>query len=334
MLGATDILGNPVSLISNLGRGVEELYSEPFQGLLTGDISQAASGLGRGVKGLVGKTAFGVGNSVAKLTGTWYVGLRGFSGRQVSESQLDNPHSIGSGVSNGAKGLGSEIVKGVAGVYTVPRQTIKDSGLGCTQVTKGTLQGVFGMVSSPITGLLKMLYSLSTGVKNQTHETRSLSRFRFPRYFNEREVMESYDPVLSHAQAALTQSSSGQWSQEVILFALDISCFTDAQERRYKDRIVLCTDKRVLYVQALSKIKLNILLRELTFPEAVGGTLVFHSTERKQPYEVHTGKDIKNQLFEARLREVVKRRSEKQKMKNSPIAQAVMPTLVKSDNRI
>lgn len=30
ILGATDIVGNPVGLISNLGRGVEELYSEPF----------------------------------------------------------------------------------------------------------------------------------------------------------------------------------------------------------------------------------------------------------------------------------------------------------------
>jgi vacuolar protein sorting-associated protein 13A/C len=110
ILGATDIVGNPVGLISNLGRGVEELYSEPFQGVLSGNMSNAAKGLGRGVVGFTKKTAFGVSNSVSKMTGTWYVGLRGFSGRQVSESNLDNPHSITSGLGNGAKSLGKELV--------------------------------------------------------------------------------------------------------------------------------------------------------------------------------------------------------------------------------
>jgi len=50
-LGATDIVGNPVGLINNLGRGVEELYSEPFKGALTGQISGVARGVGKGVKG-------------------------------------------------------------------------------------------------------------------------------------------------------------------------------------------------------------------------------------------------------------------------------------------
>lgn len=51
VLGATDIVGNPVGLINNLGRGVEELYSEPFKGALTGQISGVARGVGKGVKG-------------------------------------------------------------------------------------------------------------------------------------------------------------------------------------------------------------------------------------------------------------------------------------------
>ena len=119
-MGATDIIGNPVGLISNLGRGVEELYSEPFKGVLSGDMSQAARGLGRGVKGFGKKAAFGIGGSLSRMSGTWYVGLREFSGRQISESNLDNPHSVGSGLANGAKGLGKEIISGAAGIVTVP----------------------------------------------------------------------------------------------------------------------------------------------------------------------------------------------------------------------
>jgi hypothetical protein len=93
-----------------LGRGVEELYSEPFQGVLSGDMSRAALGLGRGVIGFGKNAAFGIGGSVSRMTGTWYVGLRGLSGRQVSESNLDDPHSIGSGLKNGTVGLVKEIV--------------------------------------------------------------------------------------------------------------------------------------------------------------------------------------------------------------------------------
>ena len=70
-----------MGLISNLGRGVEELYSEPFEGVLSGDMSKAALGLGRGVIGFGKKAAFGIGGSISRMTSTWYVGLRGFSGR-------------------------------------------------------------------------------------------------------------------------------------------------------------------------------------------------------------------------------------------------------------
>jgi len=107
-----------------------------------------------------------------------------------------------------------------------------------------------GFALSPVTGLLKMVYSFSTGIKNQSGDMRPASRFRFPRYFNDLEVMQSYDPVLSLAQASLQQASGNKysWFKEVIMFALDISSFTDAKEERFKDRVILVTDKRLLYV--------------------------------------------------------------------------------------
>ena len=166
VLGSTDIVGNPVGLISNLGRGVEELYSEPFQGALTGNISQAARGIGKGIFGFATKSAYGISNSVSKLTGTWYMGIRGLSGRQISESNLDNPTTVPRGMWYGTKGMGMEVANGVLGIVTVPRARVKESGLGCLQITKGGLQGAFGLISSPFTGALKLIHSMSTGVKN------------------------------------------------------------------------------------------------------------------------------------------------------------------------
>lgn len=80
MLGSTDILGNPAGLVNNLGRGVAELYSEPLEGILEGDAGQAVKGVARGVKGLVSHSAFGVSNSVSRMSGTLYLGLKHLSG--------------------------------------------------------------------------------------------------------------------------------------------------------------------------------------------------------------------------------------------------------------
>ena len=110
-----------------------------------------------------------------------------------------------------------------------------------------------------------MVYSFSTGIKNQSGEIVPATRFRFPRYFNDMEVMEPYDPVLSHAQSALYQScgEESSWYKEIILFALDISGFTDEDEKRFKDRVIFVTDKRFLFIQAFSKVKLNLLLKSI-----------------------------------------------------------------------
>ena len=166
-------------------------------------MSRAALGLGRGVIGFGKNAALAIGSSVSRLSGTWYVGLRGFSGRQVSESNLDDPHSVGSGLYNGTKSLGLELVQGTTGIVKVPQKTIRDSGKTFNSCVKGTCKGLIGFGMSPFTGLLKMVYSFSTGVKNQSGDIIPANRFRFPRYFNDMNVMEPYDPVLSHAQASL-----------------------------------------------------------------------------------------------------------------------------------
>ncbi len=80
----------------------------------------AAKGFGKGIKSLASNTTVGISNSLSKLSGTWYMSLRNLSGRTISESNLDNPHSIPSGMMFGAKGFAKEIGYGTAGLVTVP----------------------------------------------------------------------------------------------------------------------------------------------------------------------------------------------------------------------
>ena len=151
---------------------------------------------------------------------------------------------------------------------------------------------------------------------------RPATRFRFPRYFNDVEVMEPYDPVLSHASASLQQASGSKnsWYKEIILFAMDVSCFTDAKEQRFKDRVILVTDKRVLFVQAFSKIKLNLLLRTLSEVDCSPNQLIFRTNDngKIKDFSVVSGKSLDtNMLFCEQLRKVLANRWKNKKISAS-----------------
>ena len=50
--------------------------------------------MGKGITGLVANSTIGISNSVSKISGTLYLGLKGMSGMYESESNLENPPTI------------------------------------------------------------------------------------------------------------------------------------------------------------------------------------------------------------------------------------------------
>ncbi|TNV88198.1 hypothetical protein FGO68_gene7808 [Halteria grandinella] len=335
ILGATDIVGNPVGLISNLGRGVEELYSEPFQGVLAGDMSRAARGLGKGLIGFTKKSAYGVSNSVSKLTGTWYMGIKGLSGRQVTESNLDQPEDIGSGLLKGGKGFGVEVYKGITGVVEVPRDRVKEQGVSCLPITKGTFQGLFGLVSAPFTGALKLIHSVSTGIQNTTGNERPLKRFRHPRYFDDREIMREYDRVFAHAYTALQQVFDGLFKNELILFAFDISSFRDTKQLHFRDLVIICTDRRLILAQNFKKAKIHLKLKEIesvTMTKQDLNKVTIHARDGKD-YQIVTNRPKTNSQFVQTVKVVITQAHQIQ-MKPSPTSVLGGGGQVNTENRM
>ena len=76
---------------------------------------------------------------------------------------------------------------------------------------------------TPITGVLRMTNQASTGIMNATGDEQGLRRVRYPRFFDEREIMLAYEKVFSHAYTALQSIMDGTVKNEVILFAFDVS---------------------------------------------------------------------------------------------------------------
>ena len=83
---------------------------------------------------------------------------------------------------------------------------------------------MFGLVSAPFNAAFKLVYSVSTGVKNHAKGRQVVAkRLRFPRYIDEREVMRPYQPEFSHAFNAIRIVLEGQYKNEAILSAYDVS---------------------------------------------------------------------------------------------------------------
>ena len=76
VIGSADFIGNPVGLFTNISAGVQDVFYEPYQGILVGEgIQELGLGLAKGAKSLVKKTVFSVSDSVSKVTGSVSKGI-------------------------------------------------------------------------------------------------------------------------------------------------------------------------------------------------------------------------------------------------------------------
>lgn len=87
LIGSSDLIGNPVGLLENLGTGFFEFFNEPRKGLLKGP-KEFVEGINKGVKSLVTSVVSGGLDSVSKISGSLYGVLKNVSGDQVDKKML------------------------------------------------------------------------------------------------------------------------------------------------------------------------------------------------------------------------------------------------------
>jgi vacuolar protein sorting-associated protein 13A/C len=76
VIGSADFIGNPVGLFTNISAGVQDVFYEPYQGILMGEgIQELGLGLAKGAKSLLKKTIFSVSDSFSKVTGSVSKGI-------------------------------------------------------------------------------------------------------------------------------------------------------------------------------------------------------------------------------------------------------------------
>ena len=263
ILGSSDLIGNPVNLIEKIGNGLYEFVNEPIKGLKQNP-SQFGKGVAKGVGGLINGVVGGTMDSVSKISGSLYSTIHGILGKKrgkMIDEIDDEPENILIGAENGIKGGYNEIKEGVTGLFVYPYKGGKTSGFN--GFIKGLGTGLFGLVVSPLTSVLKITDSLAIGTKNTFgllfNRILKNERFRFPRYIEYAKPLQKYDEDLSAATEYLTKLMN--IDKPVISYFSPFICKNPGCTK--KESFLIVTNDIFLVISNQNEVLLNIKIKEV-----------------------------------------------------------------------
>ena len=269
LLGAIDLIGNPIGLIDKLGSGVFEFFNEPRKGFLKGP-KEFAQGIGKGFKSLVTNVVAGGLNSVSRVTGSLYSLVKNVSGEKINENTFKKPDNIFSGTWEGVKGGVTELAKGATGIFTQPFKGAKNEG--AKGFFKGLGKGLIGAITSPVTAVLKVGTSVTQGLEGTVEtigkgQITQHDRIRFPRYFTPLSVLVPYNEALSEGKLMLDNVEEGKYSSESLLLFESLPMKTGGKDRSMiimtEFHIMLFRDSKIISEKIpISNIKTAKMLQE------------------------------------------------------------------------
>lgn len=186
LIGHSNILGNPIGLLNDLGTGVVDFFYEPAQGMVNGPIS-ATEGLIKGTGSLIKNTVSGTFGTVSKITSGITTGLAALTqdSDYIEERQKNlakhKPSNVVTGVGLGVFSFFKNIGQGITGIVTEPIKGFKKDKM--EGMVKGGLRGLGGLVVKPVAGVFDMVSRSAEGIKNTANFNDSVKyiKQRYPR---------------------------------------------------------------------------------------------------------------------------------------------------------
>jgi vacuolar protein sorting-associated protein 13A/C len=182
-----EILGTPLNLVKSLGTGVKDFFQKPVQGMLKGPLD-GAKGLFIGTKSLVKNTVGGTLNTVSKITSGFSKEIlilahdENYINQRERKNMMHKPKTFVEGIGYGISSMMSGIYYGVTDVVRKPLEGAKKENL--KGFGKGMIQGLGGLISKPVSGVVDFFSKTATGIKNNmTFADEEIFQQRFPRPF-------------------------------------------------------------------------------------------------------------------------------------------------------
>lgn len=228
VVGAVDLIGNPVGLFSNLASGVEDFFYEPYLGLVRSP-EDFARGLGRGTASLLRNSVAGLFGGVSKITSSVSKGLAEATfDRQYKaerhEAQRERPAGTMAGVAAGAttvlKGFGA----GLAGLFQKPAQGARESGaLG---FVKGIGTGIAGVVTKPVIGVLDGTSKIAQGITSSSLGLDAHffpARKRLPRFIQSDGLIKPFEKASAVGSDILRRAGRRAFEEDLFVAMLALS---------------------------------------------------------------------------------------------------------------
>jgi hypothetical protein len=247
LVGSADFLGNPVSLVSNLGTGVRDFFYEPAQGIVKSP-QDFGRGLAKGTASLVKKSTYALFDTASKLTGTVAkVGATltmddDYKRERAARSAVQAKHA-GEGLMYGFRDFGIGLYKGVTGVVLEPiKGAKKDGALG---FVKGVGRGMAGVVLKPVVGAVDIVTRTTEGIKNTTRyfDEKRKAPIRPPRYISSDKLISVYDLEKSLGQQILRTVDKPKLRREAYVFHMFLK-----DKSGKDDDIVLATRLGIIFI--------------------------------------------------------------------------------------
>ena len=153
VLGALEVIGNPIGLLGNVRDGVSDVFTE-----------SGVKGVGSLGRNLVFGTA-GIAKGITSGLGTGFARLS-FDNEYVRvrrAGKARKPKNVGEGALDGVIALGGGLLEGITGIVTKPFEGAQQEGTG--GFFKGIGIGLVGVVAKPVTGVLDFVSSTTEGLQ-------------------------------------------------------------------------------------------------------------------------------------------------------------------------
>jgi len=209
IFGSLEVLGNPVNVGSERGRGVKSFFYEPAQGALVSP-EAFATGMATGSMSLIKHSVAGLGTAVGAISNSAGKAAAALSmdpdfvARNVQVNQSD-PEHVGQGVSSGTKQLVTGIKEGLKGVVMDPIRG--NRAHGAKGLAKGIVTGVVGLFAKPASGVLSLVSQTAKGIANTGDYLSDGPKVR-AKHFRPKRVINASDPrvkVYDAREAELAQ---------------------------------------------------------------------------------------------------------------------------------
>lgn len=258
IVGAANVLGDPMALLHHVGLGVWEFFSGPAVGLIesarTFGPREFIFGFISGTKGLLQNVLFAASNATTKASSAahkaillWGFGRDGRQNDLPMNTVMQHWVRVDEHLPD-EEGLIGAILRGLVGLATDPIKGAEERGL--LGFVDGVFHGLLGTILIPLSAWLQMCASTARSIRKAVAGTANLSWTRPPRWIDLSKALEPYSRTESMGRWLFVQLSMLQYWRKKIENDSFVVCCRLYNAEKSDESYLLLTDRRVLVVTA------------------------------------------------------------------------------------